>query len=107
MNSTTEQTRLGHCVRVYSPAYELGLSFPALTIKGLALELAEMLREVLPELEISVVSYSIAGQEAVEIEAATERAKRRVIEARESNSPGAAFLDGIGYWPFGAKPTQE
>ncbi len=107
MSSAIEQEHLGHSVRVYSPEHELGICFPALTIKGLALELAEMLREVLPELEISVVSYCIAGQEAVEIEAATERAKRRVIEARESDSPGAAFLDGIGYWSFGAKPTQE
>ena len=45
---------LGHYVRVYSPSHELGLSFPPLAIKGLALELVGMLREVLPALEVSV-----------------------------------------------------
>ena len=107
MNTTHEQSTLGHFVRAYSPEHEMGLSFPALTIKGLALELAEMLREVLPALEVSVVSCSVAGSEAADIEVATQRAKRRVIEAREAESPGAAFLDGIGFWPFDSKPKQE
>ncbi|TXI33305.1 MAG: hypothetical protein E6Q69_06810 [Aquipseudomonas alcaligenes] len=98
---------LGHYVRVYSPSHELGLSFPPLAIKGLALELVGMLREVLPALEVSVVSYAIAGSEATDIGAATQRAKHRVIEAREAESPGAAFLDGIGLWPFDSKPKQE
>ena len=98
---------LGHSVRVYSLEHDLGLSFPPLAIKGLALELAEMLREVLPALEVSVVSCSVAGSEAADIEVATQRAKRRVIEAREAESPGAAFLDGIGFWPFDSKPKQE
>ena len=37
----------------------------------------------------------------------TQRAKLRVIEAHEAESPGAAFLDGIGFWPFDSKPKQE
>ena len=107
MNAHNEQPIIGHFVRVYSPEYELGLSFPALAVKGVALELAEMLREVLPALEVSVVSSAITGSEAADIEAVTQRAKLRVIEAREAESPGAAFLDGIGFWPFDSKPKQE
>ena len=107
MNAHNEQRIIGHCVRVYSSEHELGLTFPAVTIKGLALELAEMLREVLPVLDVSVVSCPVTGIEAEDIEDVTERAKLRVIEAREAESPGAAFLDGIGFWPFDSKPKQE
>ena len=42
-----------------------------------------------------------------DIEAATQRAKHRVIESLDAESPGAAFLDGIGFWPFDSKPKQE
>ena len=107
MSTRQEQPIIGHVVYVYSQEHGMGMSFPALTIKGLALELAEMLREVLPALEVSVASYGITGNELAEAEGATQRAKRRVIEAREAESPGAAFLDGIGYWPFDSKPKQE
>ncbi len=98
---------LGHFVRVYSPSHELGLSFPVLSVKSVALELAEMLREVLPALEVSVMSCAILGSESTDIESTAQRAKHRVIEAREAESPGAAFLDGIGLWPFNSKPKQE
>lgn len=33
--------------------------------------------------------------------------KRRVIEARESEQPGQAFLLGIGYWPLSAPTAKE
>ena len=104
MSTRQEQPIIGHFVRVYSSEYEMGLSFPALTVKGVALELAEMLREVLPVLDVSVVSCPVTGIEAEDIEAVTRRAKHRVIEAREAETPGAAFLDGIGFWPFDSKP---
>lgn len=107
MSTNHEQYVMGHFVSFYDAEADMTMSFPAITIKGLALELAEMLREVLPAQEVSVVSYRLSEKEAAEAEGTTLRAKRRVIEAREAECPGAAFLDGIGYWPFGAKPTQE
>ncbi len=102
-----DQAALGHFVRACSPEHELRLNFPTVTIKSFALELAEMLREVLPALELSVVSSAITGSLASLIETATQRSKRRVIEAREAEYAGAAFIDGINYWTFDSKPYQE
>lgn len=106
-SATHDKPIIGHCVRAYSSEHQMGLTFPALALKDLALELAEMLREVLPVLDVSVVSSPITGIEAEDIKAVTQRAKLRVIEARKAESLGAAFLDGIGFWPFDAKPKQE
>lgn len=41
MSTRQEQPIIGHVVYVYSQEHGMGMSFPALTIKGLALELAK------------------------------------------------------------------
>ena len=106
MNAANEQTIRGFFLTFRSVEYDMTMSFPALTNRALALDLAKMLSEVLLKLEVSVVSFSIAADELAEAVGRTQRTARRVVKAWEAESPGAAFLVAIGYWPFG-KPEQE
>ncbi|MCQ2028801.1 hypothetical protein [Stutzerimonas zhaodongensis] len=88
---------IGYMVTVYEPDEDFTTSFPAVSLFGLAAELAEMLREVYPLAVVSVYQCGLFSGQRTETEAVTERVKRRVIEARDAVSPGLAFLEGIGY----------
>lgn len=86
---------IGYMVTVYEDDFTT--SIPAVSLFGLAAELAEMLREVYPLAVVSVYQCGLFSGQRAETEAVTERIKRRVIEARDAVSPGRAFLEGIGY----------
>ncbi|CJK78903.1 Uncharacterised protein [Streptococcus pneumoniae] len=88
---------IGYLVSIYEPDIDFTTSIPAVSLFGLAAELAEMLREVYPLAVVSVYQCGLFSGQRAETEAVTERIKRRVIEARDAVSPGRAFLEGIGY----------
>ena len=83
---------IGYMVSIYEPDIDFTTRIPAVTMCGLALEVAEMLREAYPLAKVSVVRCGLFSGQRAETEAVTERIKRRVIEARDAVSPGRAFL---------------
>ena len=93
-NSTT----LGHVITVCQPSDGRRRELPPLTIGGLALELAEMLRSSLPAALVAIVRIDLRHADRAEAEQHTEAIKRLVIEARETEQPGHAFLVATGYW---------
>lgn len=88
----------GHVVTVCQPSDGRRRELPPLTIGGLALELAEMLRSSLPAALVAIVRIDLRHADRAEAEQHTEAIKRLVIEARQAEQPGHAFLVATGYW---------
>lgn len=97
----------GHSVCIHIASVDFRMRLPEIAVKGIALELAEMIQEAIPESRTSVVTLTLPGKALAETERQTQAIKRRVIEARESEQPGQAFLLGIGYWPLSAPTAKE
>ncbi|WP_312915633.1 hypothetical protein [Stutzerimonas kunmingensis] len=95
--SGVDQGLIGHVVSIHHHDSDFHASFPAVTLGGLALELAEMLRGAYPHDAVRVFRCGLFSGQRSEAEAVTERIKRRVIEARDAVNPGRAFMEGIGY----------
>lgn len=96
----------GHVVTVCHPSDGRRRELPTLTLGGLALELAAMIREALPAALVSIVRVDLTPQTRTEAEQQTDAIKRLVIEAREAEQPGRAFLSASGFWPH-ATPTAK
>ncbi len=93
----------GHVVTVCQPSDGRRRELPPLTIGGLALELAGMIRDALPAALVSIVRVDLPGTEREQAEQQTHAIKRQVIEARETEQPGHAFLAATGFW----QPAQQ
>lgn len=96
----------GHVVTVCHPSDGRRRELPALTLGGLALELAAMIREALPAALVSIVRVDLTPQTRPDAEQQTDTIKRLVIEARDAEQPGRAFLSASGFWPH-ATPTAK
>ena len=92
-------TTRGHVVTVCHSGTGRRRELPPLTIGGLALELAEMLRSSLPAALVTIVRIDLRQADRAEAEQHTEAIKRLVIEARQAEQPGHAFLVATGFWP--------
>ncbi len=103
---TPSATR-GHVVTVCHPSDGRHRELPALTIGGLALELASMIREALPAALVSIVRIDLAPKTRTVAEQQTHTIKHLVIEAREAEHPGHTFLSASGYWPQNATTAKE
>ncbi|QTN46772.1 hypothetical protein H7683_03830 [Ectopseudomonas mendocina] len=90
---------LGHVVTVCHPCNGRRRELPALTIGGLALELAGMIRDALPAALVCIVRVDLRPTEREQAEQQTHAIKRQVSEAREAEQPGHAFLAATGFWP--------
>lgn len=88
----------GHVVTVCHPSNGRR-ELPALTIGGLALELAGMIRDALPAALVCIVRVDLRPTEREQAEQQTHAIKRQVIDAREAEQPGHAFLAATGFWP--------
>ena len=97
----------GHVVTVCHPGDGRRRELPTLTLCGLALELAAMIREALPAALVSIVRVDMTPQTRPDAEQQTDTIKRLVIEAREAELPGHAFLSASGYWPHNAPTATE
>ncbi|WP_324734120.1 hypothetical protein [Pseudomonas paeninsulae] len=104
-NSSIDQGFIGYSVRIHYSEPDFGVSFPVVTLGDLARELAEMLRDALPNDTVTINRHGCFSGERPEAEHITDRIKRRVIEARETARPGIAFLRGIGCW--GNSPVEH
>ena len=89
----------GHVVTVCQPSDGRRRELPPLTIGGLALELAGMIRDALPAALVCIVRVDLRPTEREQAEQQTHVIKRQVIEAREAEQPGHAFLAATGFWP--------
>lgn len=97
----------GHVVTVCHPSDGRRRELPTLTLGGLALELAAMIREALPAALVSIVRIDLPPSKRPDAEQQTDTIKRLVIEAREAEQPGHAFLSTSGYWPHNAPTAKE
>ena len=97
----------GHVVTVCHPSDGRRRELPALTVGGLALELASMIREALPAALVSIVRIDLAPKMRNAAEQQTRTIKHLVIEARQAEQPGHAFLSASGYWPQSAPTAKE
>lgn len=97
----------GHVVTVCHPSDGRRRELPALTIGGLALELASMIRDTLPAALVSIVRIDLPPKARPTAEQQTQTIKRLVIEAREAEQPGRAFLSASGYWQQTAQTPKE
>jgi hypothetical protein len=97
----------GHVVTVCHPSDGRRRELPTLTLGGLALELAAMIREALPAALVSIVRIDLPPSKRPDAEQQTDTIKRLVIEAREAEQPGHAFLSASGYWPHNAPTATE
>lgn len=95
----SQATILGHVVTVCSPSNGRRRELPALTVGGLALELAGMIRDALPAALVCIVRVDLRPAEREQAEQQTHAIKRQVIEARAAEQPGRAFLAATGFWP--------
>lgn len=98
---------LGHVVTVCHPSDGRRRELPPLTIGGLALELAGMIRETMPAALVSIVRIDLTPNTRPKAEQQTHAIKRLVIEARDAEQPGNAFLSASGYWPQSAPTAKE
>lgn len=89
----------GHVVTVCHPGDGRRRELPPLTIGGLALELAGMIRDALPAALVCIVRVDLRPTEREQAEQQTHAIKRQVIDAREAEQPGHAFLAATGFWP--------
>lgn len=103
----THRVTRGHVVTACHPSDGRRRELPPLTVGGLALELAGMLREALPAALVSIVRVDLTPHERTEAEQQTDTIKRLVIEARDAEQPGRAFLSATGYWPPAAPTAKE
>ena len=90
---------LGHVVTVCHPSNGRRRELPPLTIGGLALELAGMIRDALPDAMVCIVRVGLRPTDLEQAEKQTHAIKRQVIEVREAEHPGHAFLAATGFWP--------
>lgn len=88
---------IGYMVSIHHHDGDFNTSFPVVVLADVAQELAEMLRGVYPLDAVHTFRCGLVSGQRIEAEAVTERIKRRVVEARDKESPGRAFLEGIGY----------
>jgi hypothetical protein len=96
----------GHVVTVCHPS-DGRRELPALTIGGLALELAGMIRETMPAALVSIVRIDLTPKTRPKAEQQTHTIKHLVIEARDAEQPGHAFLSASGYLPQNATTAKE
>lgn len=97
----------GHVVTVCHPIDGRRRELPALTLGGLALELAGMVRDAMPSALVSIVRIDLPPSKRPDAEQQTDTIKRLVIEAREAERPGHAFLSASGYWPQPDQTAKE
>lgn len=97
----------GHVVTVCHPSDGRRRELPALTLGGLAVELAGMIRETMPAALVSIVRIDLPPSKRPYAEQQTHTIKRLVIEARDAEYPGYAFLSASGYWPQNAPTATE
>lgn len=97
----------GHVVTVCHPSDGRRRELPALTLGGLALELAGMIRDALPAALVSIVRIDLPPSKRPDAEQQTDTIKRLVIEARDAEQPGRAFLSASGFWPHAVPTAKE
>ena len=66
-----------------------------------------MIRDTLPAALVSIVRIDLPPKARPTAEQQTQTIKRLVIEAREADQPGRAFMSASGYWPQNAPTATE
>ena len=87
----------GYMVSVCHHGSGFVTSFPFVTLRDLALELADMLSGIYSDSEVRITRHAYPLTWYTKAKATTDRIEHRIIEARTSASPGRAFLESIGY----------
>lgn len=86
---------IGFMVLIHEKDIDFSTTFPEVTSKPLACELAEMMFPVYPSADIRVVPVGLPSFRRAKAEELTKRLEIRLAEARKSASPGQAFLDAL------------
>ena len=93
--SNDDNLSYGNIISVYTGP---DAAIAALTDHGVE-ELADMIRDALPAALVCIVRVDLRPTEREQAEQQTDAIKRQVIEAREAEQPGHAFLAATGFWP--------
>lgn len=87
----------GYIVAIHHTDIDFAVGFPAITSHEAACSLALMMTVVYPDADIKLTKWALSGDRLVEAEAATKRMMDRLVAAWETERPGHAFLEGLGY----------
>lgn len=89
---------IAYSLRVRLPDETFAQLLPGIMIGGLAVEIAERLREDFPGARVGFIRYGLGAENRAEVEALTERVKAAAIDARTREFEGLGLLEALEFW---------